>query len=94
MNKRIDGEVIYQIVEELTGKITPVGLHDIDTERLVNLKSRIEILDKLISDLVALIEYKDVYSVSISDIGETSFNNLERIKEFFRRGFRRGYRVR
>jgi hypothetical protein len=61
---------IYEVVAKLVGPIMPVGDSNIDMQRLENLKEMTFLVDKLVSDIDAVIPNKDRIEWSMKQAGE------------------------
>ena len=71
-------EQIYEIIQKLIGKIRPVGESIEDAERLKNIKTFIQVFEKMhieIDDIAY--QYKDRHEVSIKAIADRCNKHLD-----------------
>ncbi|MDD5353506.1 MAG: hypothetical protein PHS93_10120 [Candidatus Omnitrophica bacterium] len=64
----------YEIVIRLIGKIKPIGKTNIDNERFENLKAMCDLVDKLLTDISAVVPYKERQEFSMKRAGEYANN--------------------
>lgn len=69
------------IVRKLIGNINPVADAAIDTERLKNLESYLQLLEVMLSDISFVAREKDSPYASARNIGEIADKFLQNIKE-------------
>jgi len=70
---------MHEIVKKLIGSIEPYGDTNIDEEHMKNLNKHIELVDKLLDDLILVAKYKNRPEASMKEIGERAYDML---KEF------------
>lgn len=71
----------YDVIKKLVGEIRPVGETWADEERLENLKEHIELVGRLVSDLIKVSGFKDRDERSIHWIGRTAYDFLEKLSK-------------
>jgi hypothetical protein len=76
---------LYDVVTKLIGNINPVGMSEVDSERLENLKVMTELVEKLITD-IDNVDYrnKDSHEYSVkkaADFASDFLSNKIGIKE-------------
>lgn len=74
-------ENIYEVTKKLLGEIDPQGESNIDRERLENLEHSIEVVEKLIDDIIWVSKYKDRYESSMKTAGMTANKFIQRLRE-------------
>ncbi len=72
---------LYDIVLKLTGKIEPVGDHNIDEQRWQNFNEICKLALILVEDIKDVSRFKDRHEFSVSSIGEKAYNTLLEINE-------------
>jgi hypothetical protein len=60
---------LYEIVMKLNGQIQPVGSHDIDLQRFINLNELVNLVELLITELSRASENHKSYEASVKKIG-------------------------
>lgn len=71
---------IYDVINKLIGKIEPYGDSNIDKERMENLKIHVDIIYKMIEDLIEVAKYKNRPEYSIRVLALTAYEELLEIK--------------
>ncbi len=72
---------IYEVVKKLVGSITPVGASHIDALKLDSLEQTTDLIDRLLSDVIAASEYKDRHEESMKQIGKQAAEFLNGLNE-------------
>ena len=70
---------IYEVVVKLTGPIDPIGETQTDAKRYENLKTMCDLVDKLLTDIDAVIPNKNRVEFSMKRAGEYADKFLDKI---------------
>jgi hypothetical protein len=68
---------MYDIVVKLIGSVKPVGESNTDSTRLVNLQNRIELVNKLLTDIVDVYRMENYHQGSIQKAQEEANKYLQ-----------------
>lgn len=82
----INAKQLYKIVTKLIGSIEPAGSTHIDSDRMKNLDTHIELVDLLLTDLYSLTGSRNDHRISVKDLGNEAYkylrNEYEMLREF------------
>ena len=68
-----------EIIDRLVGPLSPTGMHGVDYDRLLNLRTYLDIIEDMVFKVSMLAEYRVAHEDSVVAIGELADNFL-RIK--------------
>jgi len=72
---------VYEITQRLCGMITPYGDSEIDKVRMDNLKDTISVAERLIDDILEVLEFSVRKENSIAMMGKEAKDFIERLRE-------------
>ena len=70
---------LIDVVRKLVGPINPIGDTQVDNMRFEDLKTMTDLVDKLLTDIDAVIAYKDRHEYSMKRAGEFADNFFEQL---------------
>ena len=70
---------IYDVTVKLVGPINPIGETQTDNERFENLKTMTDLVDKLLTDIDAVISNKSRHEFSMKKAGEYADEFFDRL---------------
>ena len=71
---------VGQLITTLIGPIEPTGRHEVDENRLENLKHLEAVIEHLLSRVERITEARHRHEASMKKIGETAFQFLQDIQ--------------
>ena len=75
-------DVIIEVIDRLIGSIEPYGSTQIDKERLENLETLLEVMDKYIKDIKEVTRFRNRYEYSILEIAERAYDWLVDLRDY------------
>lgn len=72
---------VYEVTQRLCGFIEPAGDSSIDKIRFENLEQTIDVVEKLISDIIIVSKNKDRYESSMKIAGLRADKFIQELKE-------------
>lgn len=78
---------LYNIIMKLNGQIHPSGKHEVDQERLENLKNLIDLTDELLTTIDRLGGFRRRHEISVREIGETAYQYSKDLYEGYKECF-------
>lgn len=71
-----------EIIDKLLGVTDPIGKSEVDAERWMNLKNKIDLADRLLNEISYLRKHKNAYEASVKEIGITANKFMESIRDY------------
>lgn len=78
---------LYNIIMKLNGQIHPSGKHEVDQERLENLKNLIDLTDELLTTIDLLGGFRHRHELSIREIGWTAHRYSREVYQAYKEQF-------
>lgn len=75
-------EVIIEVIDRLVGSIEPYGSTQIDKERLENLETLLEVMDKYIKEIKEVTRFRNRYEYSILEIAERAYDWIVDLRDY------------
>lgn len=75
-------DVIIEVIDRLVGSIEPYGSTQIDKERLENLETLLEVMDKYIKDIKEVTRFRNRYEYSILEIAERAYDWIVDLRDY------------
>lgn len=75
-------EVIIEVIDKLVGSIEPYGSTQIDEERLENLETLLEVMDKYIKEIKEVTRFRNRYEYSILAIANRAYDWFVDLRDY------------
>ena len=80
--KKMNSEVIIEVLDRLIGSIQPYGSTQIDVERMENLEILLEVMDEYINEIRDVAKYRNRHEYSILAMADRAYDWLVGLRDY------------